>query len=154
MNNFQRPGSKNNSTVGCDFENKIREYFLSEKKINLEKQLPIEIGVPNREKKEHKFDLGNEKIIIECKSHKWTKCRNTPSAKMTVWNEAMYFFHLAPKKYKKYFVTEKDFNEKRKTTLTQYYFGRFAHLIPNDVEIFEFDEKKNILQKLSPPPSK
>ena len=24
-----------------------------------------------------------------------------PSAKMTVWNEAMYYFHIAPKQYRK-----------------------------------------------------
>jgi hypothetical protein len=43
-------------------------------------------------KKIHCFDLAaaNEKIIVECKSHRWRAGARVPSAKMTVWNEAMY----------------------------------------------------------------
>ena len=61
----------------------------------------VEVGLTD--KKKHCFDLGsaNPKIIVECKSHKWTAGANVPSAKMTVWNEAMYYFHLAPKAFRK-----------------------------------------------------
>lgn len=44
-------------------------------------------------KKKHSFDLGcKDKKIVECKSHKWTSGGNIPSAKLNVWNEAMYYF--------------------------------------------------------------
>ncbi|MBU1089317.1 hypothetical protein KKF38_00785 [Patescibacteria group bacterium] len=155
MNNYQRIGSQNNATVGRIFENKIYEYFLSKEKIDLKRQPSIKIGVSNFEKehKEHKFDLisreeKKEKIIIECKCHKWRKKINVPSAKMTIWNEAMYYFLLLPKKYKKYFVIPKDYNEKRKMTLAQYYISQYKHLIPKGVEIFEYDERNNNLEKV------
>ena len=53
--------------------------------------------------KEHAFDLGSldQKIIVECKFHKWTAGGHVPSAKLTVWNEAMYYFVTAPKDYRK-----------------------------------------------------
>ncbi|MFH1546703.1 MAG: hypothetical protein ABIE14_04985 [Patescibacteria group bacterium] len=151
MNNHQRIGSQNNAAVGRDFEDKIHDYFLSKDKewSDLKKQLSIEIGVSSF-KKEHKFDLGSrkKKIIIECKSGKWTKSLNVPSAKMSVWNEAMYYFHLAPKSYKKYFVVLKDFNKKKKITLVQYYIRRYEHMIPKGVNIFEYDEHNNNLEKV------
>jgi len=149
MANFQRNGAKNNAAVGRDFENKIREYFLTRKKINLKKQLSIKLGVSNF-KKEHRFDLGSkeEKILIECKSHKWTESSRTPVAKMTVWNEAMYYFLLAPKNYEKYFIVLRDYNEEKKMTLAQYYLFRYKHMIPEDVKIFEYDEDKNTLKKI------
>lgn len=108
------------------------------------------IGI--RAKKIHKFDLGGEKngqaIIIECKSHRWTKGNNIPSAKLTVWNEAMYYFALSPDTYRKIFCVCKDYSAKRKMTLAEYYINTYYHLIPKDVEIYEYDEDKNVLEKI------
>ena len=84
-----------------------------------------------------------EKILVECKSHTWTKTDNMPSAKMKDWNEAMYLFHAAPDKYRKLFVVLRDFSQKRQETLAEYYIRTNGHLIPEDVEIWEFDEEKN-----------
>ncbi len=87
-------------------------------------------------------------IYVECKSHKWTSGNNIPSAKLTVWNEAMYYFLVAPKNYKKIFFMIKDYNQKRKMTLAEYYLKTYRHLIPVDVEFWEYDEvqeKINIL---------
>lgn len=101
------------------------------------------VGV-NQKKKNHVFDLGNtssdpEKVIVECKSHKWTSSGNVPSAKLTVWNEAMYYFYLAPEEYRKIFFILKDYSEKRGETLGEYYIRVYGHLIPGDVEIMEYD---------------
>jgi len=116
----------------------------------LEKPYPLDIGLSERYKKKHKFDLGNKNYIVECKSHKWTKGNNIPSAKLTIWNEAMYYFLLTPKNYNKIFFILKDFSQKRNMTLAEYYIKTYKHLIPNDVEFWEYDniqKKINILNK-------
>ena len=80
MENFQRTGSVSNAHVGRDFEKKAYQYFLSQG-INLQKDLSLPVGVGSK-KKARSFDLGSEheKVIVECKSHKWTSGENIPSA--------------------------------------------------------------------------
>lgn len=143
MNNFQRVDSISNAHVGRDFEAVACDYF-KQNGIHLVEGVSLPIGV-NQFKKHHVFDLGNtsdigEKIIVECKSHKWTSGENVPSAKLTVWNEAMYYFLLAPTEYRKIFFILKDYSAKRNLTLGQYYLHNHKHLIPDDVEIIEYDE--------------
>src|SRR3989442_5845337 len=94
----QRVGSVSNSKVGADFE-LVALKFCEKRGIKLSRNFAVDVGLSL--KKKHCFDLGaaNPKIIVECKSHKWTAGANVPSAKMTVWNEAMYYFHLAPKRF-------------------------------------------------------
>jgi hypothetical protein len=97
----QRIGSISNSQVGADFEQVALKFFAG-RGIQLTRNFALEIGL-SRKKKKHCFDLGsaNPKVIVECKSHRWTAGANVPSAKMTVWNEAMYYFHLAPRAFRK-----------------------------------------------------
>lgn len=149
-NNFQRIGSFSNAHVGCDFERKAFKFFEGQG-TRLQLNFSIAIGITNK-KKFHKFDIGSEKqkIIIECKSHTWTEGNNVPSAKITVWNEAMYYFYLAPNNYRKIFFCLKDYNEKRKVTLARYYIDKYYHLIPTDVEIWEYCAKKQTASKLFP----
>lgn len=146
-NNFQRVGASNNAHVGRDFENKVLAYFFSEG-IELEKDIPIEIGI-GKIKKAHSFDLGNtqQKIIVECKSHKWTSTDNVPSAKMTTWDQAMYYFLITPSNYRKIFMVLRDHSAKREETLCEYYVRLKPHLIPDDVEIWEFDEETNTAKR-------
>ena len=89
-----------NAHVGADFERVALEFFAQEG-IALSRNFAVEIGLSK--KKKHCFDLGTAKgkILVECKSHRWTAGARVPSAKMTVWNEAMYYFHLAPMDYRK-----------------------------------------------------
>lgn len=138
---FQRKNSKSNAHVGKEFEDTVMKVFLREN-IEINKNISIEIG-NSKFKKNHSFDLGinsdEDKILIECKSHKWTEGENIPSAKLTVWNEAMYYFSLAPNDFRKLFVVLKDFSEKRNETLADYYIRNSKHLIPVDVEIYELD---------------
>lgn len=153
MNNinkpFQRIGSTSNSHVGKDFEALALSYF-SKKGIKLRANIKIPIGV-NEQKKKHAFDLGCEvkRIIVECKSHTWTSGKNVPSAKLTVWNEAMYYFQVAPTNYRKIMFVLRSECDTRKETLAEYYLRRYYHLIPNDVELLEYDIKKDLVQSLS-----
>lgn len=135
----QRVGSVSNAHVGAEFERVALEFF-AKKNIHLSRDFPVDIGLSK--KKKHLFDLGaaDPKVIVECKSHKWTAGANIPSAKMTVWNEAMYFFHLAPKEYRKILFVLHDKRLTGGESLLSYYKRTYSHLIPEEVELFEFVE--------------
>jgi len=145
-NNFQRIGSDHNAGVGRLFEERIRELFLK-KGIALRRGLAVPVGVA-KTKKPHKFDLGsdNPPILVECKSHTWTQGENVPSAKMTIWNEAMYYFHAAPQGFQKILFVLK--NERAGQSLAAYYLHTYGHLIPDDVEVRELDVDTGIDTKL------
>jgi len=144
---FQRKGSESNAHVGRDFEEKIREYFVQQG-LPLNSNIAVPIGINT--KKSHSFDLGNkdDKVLVECKAHRWTEGGNVPSAKLTVWNEAMYFFHAAPTGYRKLLVVLRDFSGRRNETLGDYYIRTYSHLIPDDVEVWEYDEYKNSAKQI------
>lgn len=150
---FQRIGSKSNSQVGKEFENSAREFFDSQG-IPLEPNLPISIGIELL-KKSHSFDLVNEemKILVECKSHRWTSGGNVPSAKLTVWNEAMYYFVAAPTGYRCIMFVLRDFSTKHGETLAQYYLRTYPHLIPRGVEFWEYDEGTRHAHRIDVQPS-
>jgi hypothetical protein len=111
---FQRAGSISNAHVGKDFE-LLAKSFFEKQGVSLQENFGLPIGVGSK-KKNHSFDLGSDspKIIVECKSHKWTAGANIPSAKLTVWNEAMYYFLIAPEGYRKILFVLHDYSEKRK----------------------------------------
>ena len=138
VNNCQRLGSTSNSHVGRAFETAAQDYFR-QKGISLQRGHSVQIGVSS--KKNRKFDLGSDDppVLVECKSHTWTRGGNVPSAKMTVWNEAMYLFLLAPTRFQKVLFVLRDFNEERSESLAEYYIRSYSHLIPGDVEIWEYD---------------
>ena len=140
-NNFQRLGSPSNTHVGRAFERQAKKYF-ADQGIELLFNFTLSIGIATK-KKNRQFDLGSSShsIIVECKSHKWTSGGNVPSAKMTVWNEAMYYFHLAPPEYRKILFVLHDYSETKDMTLAEYYVRTNGHLVPKDVEIFEYNEK-------------
>ena len=147
-NNFQRSGARSNAEVGRDFEELVAK--LLEKKIGIPLSFghEVNVGVGNR-KKPHEFDLGSDSppVIVECKSHTWTGSGNVPSAKIQNWSEAMLYFLLAPKKYRKIFVIQKSVRGGNSETLGAYYLRNRYHLIPNDVEFWECDvETKKMIQ--------
>jgi hypothetical protein len=141
MTNNQKKGSCSNSSVGATFEQTAFEYFKTKEHITLDKEYEINVGIAL--KKKHKFDLGSKenKILVECKSSTWTKSENIPSAKISIWNEAMYYFNLAPKEYKKIFFVLKDYSKKKDKTVAQYYMEHYYHLIPKDILFYEYDPK-------------
>jgi hypothetical protein len=140
MISFQRIGAVSNTHVGSDFERAAQEVLASQD-LRLVRGFSLPIGIGEK-KKDHRFDLGSAsaQIIVECKSHKWTKGGNVPSAKMTVWNEAMYYFAVAPEDYRKVLFVLRDYSDKKRETLAEYYIRTRDHLIPDEVEIWEYDE--------------
>ncbi len=138
--NYQRRGALSNAHVGNEFEcEAIR--VLADAGLQLKQNFPIEVGV-SRIKKIHSFDLGsdNPPVLVECKSHRWTRGSNVPSAKMTVWNEVMYYFSCAPSRYRKILFVLRDSRVTSGETLSEYYIRTYSHLIPDDVEIWEFNQ--------------
>jgi len=144
--NFQRIGAISNAHAGSEFEGFVRQFFAAQG-IPLEPNFKVEVGV-SQLKKSHRFDLGSEApaIVVECKSHNWTTGGNVPSAKITVWNEAMYYFYVAPAHFRKVLFTLK--STRGTQTLAAYYIRNFSHLIPQDVEIWEYDVIAHAAQRL------
>lgn len=142
-NSFQRKDSVSNAHVGREFELRAQSFFAT-RGIQLKSNYKIGISIEGHKKKDHAFDLGcdEQKILVECKSHRWTTGNNVPSAKMTVWNEAMYYFYLAPRNYRKIMFVLHDCN-KRGKSLASYYLDTYRHLIPSDVEFWEYYEQKS-----------
>lgn len=140
MDNFQRIGAKSNAHVGRAFEVLARD-ALRVAGIEVQPKFSVAIGVGSH-KKEHEFDLGStsSKVLVECKSHRWTTGGNTPSAKVTVWNEVMFYFTLAPADYRKILFVLRDVHATRKETLAEYYLRNHGHLVPRETEIWEYDE--------------
>ena len=110
---FQRKGAESNTQVGRDFEAKAQVFF-AQQDLYLTPGMAVEIGINGR--KSHNFDLGDEqkRVIVECKAHTWTEGGNVPSAKMTAWNQAMFFFYAAPSGYRKIFICSQGFQSKKK----------------------------------------
>jgi hypothetical protein len=69
-----------------------------------------------------------------------------PSAKMTVWNEAMYYFHVAPASYRKIFFVLKHFRKEQ--SLAAYYLKTHGHLVPAGVELWEYDLETSSAERL------
>jgi hypothetical protein len=91
----------------------------------------------------------SRKKSFECKSHTWTEGGNVPSAKMTTWNQAMFFFHAAPLGYRKILFVLRDFSKKRNETLGAYYIRTNHHLIPKGVEVWEYDDKLETAKQIN-----
>lgn len=148
MDNFQRIGAKSNAHVGSAFEVLARQ-ALTAAGIEVRPRFSVPIGV-GPSKKPHEFDLGSDsaKIIVECKSHRWTTGGNTPSAKITVWNEVMFYFTLAPSDYRKILFVLRDVHASRQESLGEYYLRNHGHLVPQEAEIWEYDEGSSSIRAL------
>jgi hypothetical protein len=59
---------------------------------------------------------------------------------MTVWNEAMYYFHLAPSDHRKILFVLHDRRKVGGESLLAYYRRTYSHLIPDGVEFMAWDE--------------
>jgi hypothetical protein len=142
VNNFQRVGSVSNAHAGSDFEATAQRFFASQGVV-LMRNFTAPVGASDQ-KKLRRFDLGSENppILVECKSHKWTQGGNSPAAKMTVWNEAMYYFYLAPKEFRKIFFVLK--HSRRDISLASHYLANYAHMVPPGIEFWEYDEERGV----------
>ena len=137
---FQRVGSISNAHVGREFELTAQQFFALQN-VHLQMCHYVDVGV-GPAKKSHAFDLGcpDQKVLVECKSHRWTSGHNVPSAKLTVWNEAMYYFYVAPPEYRKILFVLKDLRRGTGESLTAYYLRTYGHLVPTGIEFWEYDE--------------
>ncbi|WP_197528805.1 hypothetical protein [Maridesulfovibrio salexigens] len=81
---FQHKGSISNVHVGMEFEFAAKDFWESQG-VKLFRSIKVPIGIDAAKPKDHAFDLGctELKVIVECKSHKWTSGGNVPSAKLT-----------------------------------------------------------------------
>ncbi|QQD71936.1 hypothetical protein [Acidithiobacillus ferrivorans] len=140
MTSHQRTNTRSNAHVGREFEGEAAAYFVEHVGLALSPSFSVPIGVAEI-LKPHRFDLGSEKppLLVECKSHTWTETGNMPSAKITVWNEAMYYFLLAPTRYRKVLFVLEAMHPRRSETLAEFYARANGHLIPSDVSIIEFN---------------
>lgn len=149
MNKFQREGASSNFHVGRNFEAQVQKVLVAHGlRLKSGHKVPCGLGVA---RKNHAFDFGSEnpKVIVECKSHTWTASANVPSAKITNWVEAMFYFHMAPRDYRKIFVVERSVHLERNESLLNYFLRTHDHLTPPDVEFWELDrdsEKLNFYE--------
>lgn len=74
-----------------EFEEHAKSFFEQEFATPLLAQIPIRL----RTGENHKFDLisKDEQVVIECKSHTWTKSGNYPSAKVTDAQRSIELLH-------------------------------------------------------------
>ena len=84
-----------NPKVGKDFQNKVKQWFETDRNTPLYLEHAINIGTPSRP---HKFDISDmdEDLVIECKCYTWTDSGNIPSAKLRGLNEAIFYFSFLP----------------------------------------------------------
>ncbi len=137
-NNFQRRGAISNAHAGREFEEAARLFFENTG-ISLGTAFPVPVG--GRIKKPHNFDLGSEKppILVECKSYTWTETGKSPSAKIRGMNEVMLLFSVSPHHYRKILFVLKHLHQRTGQSLATHYIRTQGHLIPDGVEIWEFD---------------
>lgn len=137
--NHQRIDAESNTHAGNDFE--TRAQTALEARLGCDLQMPLTLAIGfDGVRKNHRFDLGShaEQIIVECKSHRWTRSGNMPSAKLTVWREALYYFYLSDNSYRKILLVLRDIRTTNNETLADYFVRLNLHVIPPGVEIWEF----------------
>lgn len=130
--------NSDNPRRGAAFELAVQDW-LTTIGIRTTQNLVVHVGATS-ERRAHKFDLGctDPPTLVECKCHTWTDGGNAPSAKLTVWNEAMHYFACAPREYRKMLVVLR--STRAGESLAAHYLRRYSHLIPAGVELWEFDD--------------
>lgn len=147
MTNHQRRNALSNTAVGADFEELVHSLLTASYPSLIQ---PFWLPIGHLNQKQHKFDLGcrEQKVIVECKSHTWTESGNIPSAKLTTWDQAMLYFYLAPRSYKKIFAVKRDLNPKTDESLAEYYVRTHFHVVPDEVEFWEIDEMRSRIRQV------
>ena len=126
--------------------------FLKSLGHDIQPEYQVRIGIGPTNKKTHKFDWGNESLLVECKAYNWTESGNVPSAKLTTVNEVMLYFLCAQKPFRKmlFMLTTERRPKGNSETLAEYYLRMNGHLIPDDVEVYEFDPDSLLAKQLWP----
>ena len=140
-----------NKERGDRFAKRVGEY-LAKQGYSLEPEYTVDVGLNSLRKKPHRFDFGNESVLVECKFYDWTSGGNNPSAKISTLNEAMMYLFCAPSSYQKMvFVSETDKKGVRNPeTFAEYYVRLHGHFIPDDVEFYELNGETLEARKIEP----
>ena len=127
--------NSDNPATGASFEAMVRAFFGA-RGLGLQPNHVVEVAAGSQ-RRPRKFDLGcpEPATLIECKCHTWTEGGNAPSAKLSVWNEAMFYFLIAPTNYRKILAVLAD--RRGSESIADHYVKRFSHLVPQGVEIWE-----------------
>lgn len=149
MTNHQRIGAISNAHAGREFEAFAQAYFASHEGLHLQRSFAVPIG-HSPASKVHRFDFGSDEppVLVECKSHNWTITGNMPSAKVTVWNEAMYYFHLAPARFRKVLFVLNARHARQSESLAEFYVRSCGHLIPPGVEVLEYTSDTKTVRRV------
>lgn len=138
-----------NQTAGSAFTSVVQQY-LTKLGHHVQTEYPVEIGFTPSHKKSHRFDLGNDRLLVECKSYTWTSGGNNPSGKISTLNEAMLYLHLTPDIFRKlvFLPKTKTKGTLHKETFGEYYVRLNRHMIPDRVEVWEIDDETRDAIKL------
>lgn len=133
--------NSDNPRTGSDFEASVQAFFAL-RGLMLHRDFLQPVGMGD-EKRMRSFDLGSlsPPLLLECKCHTWTIGAHSPSAKLSVWNEAMLYFAAAPSQFQKILLVKR--NLRGNLSLADHYVARFGHLIPKGVSIIEYDNVFN-----------
>ena len=140
---------KSNRQKGTMFAESVRNH-LNNRGIKLYPECEVNIGINGEQKKTHKFDWGNESLVVECKSYNWTVSGKFPSAKFSTANEALLFLVAAPQSLQKmlFMMKTKRISSRRQETLSEYYIQAYNHLFPKDQEVMELNSKGTYARRL------
>jgi hypothetical protein len=138
-----------NQERGNQFAKLVGQYLALEGH-KLKPEYSIDVGLNIRRKKAHRFDFGNETLLVECKFYDWTKTGNSPSGKIATLNEAMMYFHSASPQYRKmvFIPTTRKNGVRNPETFAEYYVRLHGHFIPDDVEVWELNVEQLSAQKI------
>ena len=141
-----------NREKGDAFARRVGQY-LKHKGHRVKPDYSVEVGLRNLRKKAHRFDYGSKSLLVECKFYDWTAGGNSPSAKISTLNESMIYFHAAPSSFRKMaFISKTGKNGIRNPeTLAERYVRMYGHLVPDDVEVWEFDGETLVARQLLAP---
>jgi hypothetical protein len=142
-----------NRERGDVFARRVGEY-LSKRGHVVRPEYPVDVGFNSRHKRAHRFDYGNESLLVECQFYDWTEGGNNPSAKISTLNESMMFFYSAPATYKKMVFISKTEKKgvRQPETFGEYYVRLNKHFIPDGVEVWEFDASLLTARQISAEP--
>lgn len=133
---------KSNYVIGKEFEDLSCKVLTEQFNTKLRDEF-ASIKIGTNEEKEHDFDLASadQSIVVECKAYTWTEGDNTPSGKISTFNEAVYFLSFLPKDTIKILCIKKAYNSKKGKTLAEYYVSQYGHIL-GDVIILEISDEE------------
>lgn len=140
-----------NKPSPTEFEELVGQY-LNNSGFEVRREYAVQISINGIRKKSHKFDWGNDTLLVECKANNWNS-RSIPSGERQGLNEAMLFLMAAPKSHRKIlFMWETErFGTPNTETLAECYVRLYGHCIPDDVEVHEFNDHKLSARRIFPP---